>query len=566
MNRMKSLWAIPAFTLALAACSGEIDNPRPDGRVALNVQAEIGSVATRATTTAFQANDAIGIIPVKGTEVEEAQANVKYVHNGTAFAAAATPYYFQNQDNVTFRAYYPYAEGLAAGTDGQYAIDIDTRADKQTTVKMNEADPTDTRTWRQNDYLTASAETHVGDPKVKYTFAHAMAQLQLVFKAGTSAGVSDLAQADDADPALSGLRGYILTTPLSVEGTFSPVAGEAKPNAAEKEPLTMTFSVKRGANDAAVTEYTPTALILLPQKVEGGELGLTLTYNGVPYAATLTAPADGFAAGSRYTYNVTVTNTGLTVGTVEIKDWADAELPDGTGEVDATIPPAPHVGDYYYSDGTFSTDYDDRKQVVGLVFYAGHHPNDNSDYSATGIKQKECHGYVMALTDAMGGRYFGTGMILGEEYAGTETADDRESAKNVWSGYYNTEQIKAFAEAKGHDDLSKFPAAEACVEYYKTGVYAAPKASSGWFLPAAGQLWEISSQETALRKSLDKIPFGGVDSGVQWLYKRNGYHSSTEKSQDPTNVWGMYYDVEGLIPSYTQKGYFDRLVRPILAF
>ena len=79
----------------------------------------------------------------------------------------------------------------------------------------------------------------------------------------------------------------------------------------------------------------------------------------------------------------------------------------------------PKIGDYYYSDGTWSDGglrklYADGtmewaepqpqpesgKTVIAIVFHAGHHANDGSDYSATGIGQQKCHGYAVALQNA----------------------------------------------------------------------------------------------------------------------------------------------------------------------
>ena len=60
----------------------------------------------------------------------------------------------------------------------------------------------------------------------------------------------------------------------------------------------------------------------------------------------------------------------------------------------------PKVGDYFYSDGTFSTEREASKTCIGIVFYVGQHENDGSDYSATGIGQAKCHGYAVAVQDA----------------------------------------------------------------------------------------------------------------------------------------------------------------------
>ena len=63
-----------------------------------------------------------------------------------------------------------------------------------------------------------------------------------------------------------------------------------------------------------------------------------------------------------------------------------------------------------YPDGTMEwaaktkSQRDDSKGIcIGIVFAVGQSVYDKSDYSATGINQKQCHGYVVALQDATDG-------------------------------------------------------------------------------------------------------------------------------------------------------------------
>ena len=117
----------------------------------MSVTADISQVVTRATATAFENNDQIGIFPIKSDALETGQANKPYTYNGSTFTSA-DPYYFQDREMVTFNAYYPYDATLTA-TD--YTIDINTRAEYQ---KSKTIEGTNIE-WRTNDYLFASAET-----------------------------------------------------------------------------------------------------------------------------------------------------------------------------------------------------------------------------------------------------------------------------------------------------------------------------------------------------------------------------------------------------------------------
>ena len=289
------------LALGLTACNKEMDNPLADGPVALSVTADINQVATRATATAFENNDQIGIFPIKSDALETGQANKTYTYNGSTFTSA-NPYYFQDRGMVTFNAYYPYDATLTA-TD--YTIDINTRAEYQ---KSETIEGTNIE-WRTNDYLYASAETNVIEPSVSYTgdnaFNHVMTQVVFVFNAGTDDSVSDL----------SALGGYKIATPLVMDGSFDAVTGKVTPDAdAKAEEIEMTVA------GSAATELSAAPLILVPQTVTG-TIALEVTYNGQTYKANLTAPTDGFKAGHSYTYPVTISNTGLEIGNAEINDW-----------------------------------------------------------------------------------------------------------------------------------------------------------------------------------------------------------------------------------------------------
>ena len=293
----------------LASCTNDelADNPLADGPVPLSVTADISQVATRATATAFEDGDQIGIFPIKNDALETGQVNKPYTYSGSAFTST-NPYYFQDRFEVTFNAYYPYVENLTATT-----IDIDTRAVNQTVEQVAG------HNWRKNDYLFASAETEVTTASVSYTFKHVMSQVVLVFKAGTDAGVANL----------SALSEYEIATPLVMDGSFDVVTGTVTSDAgARAEAITMTVI------GSAATELRADPLILLPQAISGSKLELEVTYNSQTYKAELNVPAEGLQPGYSYSYNVTINNTGLEVSHCIIADWQPATGYDGNVEAE----------------------------------------------------------------------------------------------------------------------------------------------------------------------------------------------------------------------------------------
>lgn len=303
----------------LASCTNDelADNPLADGPVALSVTADISQVVTRATATAFENEDPIGIFPIKDTGTLDAeQANRLYTYNGSTFTGTK-PYYFQDRGWVTFNAYYPYDADLTATA---HTIDINTRAQYQ---KIETIEGT-AIAWRTNDYLFASAMTNVIEPSVSYTddnaFNHVMTQVVFVFNAGTDDGVSDL----------SALGGYKIATPLVMDGSFDAATGEVTLDAdAKAEEIAMTVT------GPAATELRADPLILLPQAISGSKLELEVTYNDQTYKAALNAPTADLQAGYSYTYTVTIKNTELEVTNASINAWHSDQYTHSQG--DATL-------------------------------------------------------------------------------------------------------------------------------------------------------------------------------------------------------------------------------------
>ena len=114
-------------------------------------------------------------------------------------------------------------------------------------------------------------------------------------------------------------------------------------------------------------------------------------------------------------------------------------------------------GDYLLADGNLvgkdeALTAGQQAACIAIVFHAGHHANDGSDYSATGIGQQKCHGYAVALQDAtssycMWGVY---GTELGcYPTDGNGNKQNNHSNPDIdWSGYAWTQKIITAAGGK----------------------------------------------------------------------------------------------------------------------
>ena len=288
--RMK-LYTAAAALLALAACNNnEMNDPLADGPVAAQVTAGISRTMTRVSidnksTASFSKDDVIHVVADKST--------YDYSYDGSSWSAVSAPYYFQDYESVTFRAWY--ADPDVTVEDNK--ISIDTRLQSYSASG-----------WNLHDILaTPEVSTTVSLPSVSFTgdnaFRHIMSQLVFTFEKG------------DGIPDLSKLTGYTLKSVVT-DATF------------DTQTLALTNGSK--SKDIAVTEiknvtgkeYEASPIILVPQTFTSGQLTLEVTYNEQTYTATLNLP-DGnkLEPGYSYTYNVTVSNTDLEIGNAQIKGW-----------------------------------------------------------------------------------------------------------------------------------------------------------------------------------------------------------------------------------------------------
>ena len=231
-----------------------------------------------------------------------------------------------------------------------------------------------------------------------------------------------------------------------------------------------------------------------------------------------------FRSNRSYTYDITVKAGSIEVTETTSDEWTSTGSENVTSKTVSAKYSAGELkfGDYLYSDGTTSDGglrklYADNtmeiqkpkpapisgKTVVGIVFHAGQHPNDKSDYTQSGIGQKDCPGYAVALQDATT-----TGCIWGCQKqldclamdTDGNIYDTYDNPDDDWNGYARTQKIISAAQGKNKLNATTpygYPATYYSVLAYEIG-QKAPVNSNGWFLPAIGQMWNISENRASL--------------------------------------------------------------------
>lgn len=172
------------------------------------------------------------------------------------------------------------------------------------------------------------------------------------------------------------------------------------------------------------------------------------------------------------------------------------------------------VGDYYYSDGTWtpetpSVSNGGSPTAIGVVFYAGAGPDDDiSHYSGSGLTGK-IHGYAVAAKDLLNGSMTSYGGKLPKVNNYLQDYDVPEIANNNNSSYNGYSVTKIIKESYIPQTTTyEFPAFAACATYHSS-VQAAPTSSSGWYLPSAAMLGAING----IKNSLQNCPGGSKPNG-----------------------------------------------------
>ena len=309
MKKFRFLY-IAAAALLFAACANEEDGIGNSGPVAATVQADIVKNITRATTDdTWSKNDAIGVnVTSTGNTTGD---NKKYVTtNGDGTFEAADNnniIYFKDNKETTFSAYYPYSESL---TDGK--MDWNMAA-----VEANQP--------CKADVLFASGATaSKSSPTVNFTdaehrFKHCMSLVEFKIKPGQGVKYNNY-KFDRFE-----LKG------IFTNGKFDTRTGSV-------ETVGDRGSVWRDFDDVSFESEESFAYIMLPQSLESNkmdiEIYLLLNDSEVKYTTPITPSTNGqFEGGKKYTYNITVKNTGITIEKANIVPWKNGD----SGDLDADI-------------------------------------------------------------------------------------------------------------------------------------------------------------------------------------------------------------------------------------
>lgn len=341
--------------------------------------------------------------------------------------------------------------------------------------------------------------------------------------------------------------------------------------------------------------------VVVPQDMTGKPL-IRIGLGGKTFAYTPETQSKGkLDAGTCHSYAITVKANGLEVETPWGYDWSDGGEENVTPkQVQLFKADELKIGDYFYSDGTWSDGglrkrYEDGsmvtadpkpapeegKTVVGIVF--------QTDPSRIGAKEKEklgagkAHGLVMSVKNAATKQGWGPG-----EDEGLKKCKTKADSYNDISGYGNCERIRS-----NRGNFDNYPAFKAADDYNTTSPV--PATTTGWYLPASGQWWDIlqnlggcpafakqdeqtSSQDgyfdwydqgnmlAALNAWMVHIADGNKDT----FHDADHFWSSSESTgYGNAQEWIVYFSrgtPEGRVSCFRIGKIYGNDVRPVLAF
>lgn len=237
-------------------------------------------------------------------------------------------------------------------------------------------------------------------------------------------------------------------------------------------------------------------------EAEDDRLGITATEEGQSWAQTVKVENVTLAAGESFQARVALIPADWSEETLSIFvntdkgtyqfDKADIKAEAGKRHnselvLENKLPVA--VGDYYYADGTWSTDLDGDKTVVGVVVY-------------TGQKGGATNGFVMSLEDVDNGQVGKLSNFNIPEIPGSTPPAITSGTEEDWNGQAYAKAVAEKRAEAGYKDMNFILQS---LDYVPDGVTDGPATKGNWYTPAANQLLAISANLSLINSRLSAI-------------------------------------------------------------
>lgn len=548
-NSWKITFMALAMATAMTGCNqnNELGTPAPSSEEdVLNVVATANDfVSSDATsrvsetdyTTTFEEGDAIGVFVVRDGEALISNMKMTLGADRTTWAGenGAKLYYYKDADYI---AYSPYTEGLSVTSETEIISHFTTKL-QGSTGQSTLAD------YQAADLMTASvvAANVTRGENITFKFAHQMSMIEI--KVPIRAYTTTTGDYEYSAPL--GLKVKIGETEDFSLCTFGKETTDESGNVVTKgiyrcivDPSVGTLSVEGQFQDGSAPVYFPVAGTLSVTPEAGSYKGIDVNYTYTDYTATR-----------------------------DLK-----------------------VGDYYYADGSiWPNELKDVPETgcIGKIFSLSTTAEDKA--------HGWVNGYVIALKNVEGtmasATYGKWSSNTSEVAGGADNAVYSQNATN--DGMTDDNKQAVFAAKNGYDMtltlVEKGITAAILARNYDC---AYPEGTSGWFLPAPGQVveflnnmspnvgsgsWDFStsngftdSSEQELKTEMLQavqaaFSIGDFFKGI--VFDQGGTTDRwwTTLEVDVANAWAVEMKANGLLKFLPRgKNSNNASVRPILAF
>ena len=232
----------------------------------------------------------------------------------------------------------------------------------------------------------------------------------------------------------------------------------------------------------------------------------------------------------------------------------DYAVPSGQAQKSASVniivaPPVDpvYVGDYFYSDGTWSTQRNYGKTVIGIVISNSPITSDSElaeDYP------KATHGVVLGLTEYNStlGQFGYSNVYSWLEQNGYPVHD--ETAIN---GYGLTKGMTAYRSANS-SYVELYDTVSGPVAKHKVAV---PSGASSWYIPSYKEMKLIHENKSVINAALANAGGTKVEGSLYWLSTLRTYNSHNDCQGSPFDmVNGGWYAYDKKTTSYPVRVVF----------
>ena len=317
-----------------------------------------------------------------------------------------------------------------------------------------------------------------------------------------------------------------------------------------------------------------------------GDTPATLSYSGTPADAEKGVwfsnyllvgnknrlPGNFFMTAGANTHEVATDNVTLTANrpiTASL-NWQRA---NGIITVDVSFddPDTPNVGDYYYSDGSWSTQLQTEKTVVGVVFATSETEaafDSPGNYEGVTFEDGKVHAWVVALQDVSGSPRF-VDTAAGASGATISGIDGIGEGESDIMGYANCLSWNTVTNPLLNGSVYSVVPKVVDNAYAGSSGLTPPSTATDWYIPALGQMLVLRDvyleDNSVIKASLTAA--GGTElqvlNGTEVLW----YWTSTARSNESQNqVYQITFHAETTSYYSGHSGGSGKKCRPILTF